>query len=265
MDRCHVVLLELKDVEVRYAGVILVLKGISMQIEKGSVVSLLGGNGAGKSTTLKAISGLLKTESGRVTSGTIEYDGRRIENGNPENIARQGIIQVLEGRRTLQHLSVEENLKVVAYVANASVSNLGRDLGMVYEYFPLLKHYRNQMSGYLSGGEQQMLVIGRALMAHPKLMMVDEASLGLAPLLVQGIFGILKRINEDEKATILVVEQNARAALSLAHYGYVMENGKIVIHDTAEKLRANTRIREFYLGLSASGERKTYRDKTSAR
>jgi branched-chain amino acid transport system ATP-binding protein len=251
-------LLELKNIEVKYAGVILVLKGVSLRVEKGSIVTLLGNNGAGKSTTLKAISGLLKAENGRVTNGSIEYEGNRIENGDPERIARQGITQVLEGRRTLQHLSVEDNLRVAGLITGSG-SGLARDLDMVYNYFPILKHYRNRTSGYLSGGEQQMLVVGRALMAHPKLMMVDEASLGLAPLLVKEILGILRRINQDEGVSILLVEQNANAALSLADYGYVMENGTIAHHDTAERLKENSIIKKFYLGLAANGGRRGYR------
>jgi branched-chain amino acid transport system ATP-binding protein len=252
-------LLQLNNVEVKYMGVILVLRGVSLQVEKGSVAALLGSNGAGKTTTLKAISGLLKTEEGKVTDGTIEFEGKRIENGDPERIVRLGIIQVLEGRMVLQHLTVEENLRVGAYIAGNG-ARLRRDLDMVYGYFPLLKELRGQTSGYLSGGEQQMLVVGRALMAHPKLMLVDEASLGLAPLLVDEIFRILKRVNEEEGVSILLVEQNARAALSLAHHGYVMENGRIVLDDTCEKLRQNADVREFYMGIAAAGERKSYRD-----
>lgn len=252
-------LLQLNNVEVKYMDVILVLRGVSLQVERGSVVALLGNNGAGKTTTLKAISGLLKTEEGKVTDGTIEFEGKRIENGDPEKIARLGIIQVLEGRMVLEHLTVEENLRVGAYIAGNG-ARLKRDLDMVYGYFPLLKELRGQTSGYLSGGEQQMLVVGRALMPHPKLILLDEASLGLAPLLVQEIFGILKRINEEEKVSMLLVEQNARAALSLAQHGYVMENGRIVLDGTGENLRGNADIREFYMGLGAVGETKSYRD-----
>jgi branched-chain amino acid transport system ATP-binding protein len=252
-------LLQLNNVEVKYMDVILVLRGVSLQVEKGSVVALLGNNGAGKTTTLKAISGLLKTEEGKVTDGTIEFEGKRIENGDPEKIARLGIIQVLEGRMVLEHLTVEENLRVGAYIAGNG-ARLRRDLDMVYGYFPLLKELRGQTSGYLSGGEQQMLVVGRALMPHPKLILLDEASLGLAPLLVEEIFGILKRINEEEKVSMLLVEQNARAALSLAQHGYVMENGRIVLDGTGENLRGNADIREFYMGLGAVGETKSYRD-----
>ena len=252
-------LLVLSDVQVKYADVILVLRGVSLEVDEGGIVALLGSNGAGKSTTLKAISGLLKIESGKVTAGTIEFDGHRIENGDPEKIARMGIIQVLEGRRVLDLLTVEENLRAGAYIMSGG-SRLARDLSMVYEYFPVLKDLRNQASGYLSGGEQQMLVVGRGLMSHPKLMLVDEASLGLAPLLVEEIFRILKRINEEEGVSILLVEQNARAALSLAQHGYVMETGRIVLDDTGEKLRANADIREFYMGLGAVGETKSYRE-----
>ena len=252
-------LLQLNNVEVKYMDVILVLRGVSLQVEKGSVVALLGNNGAGKTTTLKAISGLLNTEQGKVTDGTIEFEGKRIENGDPEKIARLGIIQVLEGRMVLEHLTVEENLRVGAYIAGNG-ARLRRDLDMVYGYFPLLKELRGQTSGYLSGGEQQMLVVGRALMPHPKLILLDEASLGLAPLLVEEIFRILKRINEEEKVSMLLVEQNARAALSLAQHGYVMENGRIVLDGTGENLRGNADIREFYMGLGAVGETKSYRD-----
>ncbi len=252
-------LLQLTNVEVNYLGVILVLRGVSLEVEKGSVVALLGNNGAGKSTTLKAVSGLLRAEEGRVTDGSIEFEGRRIENGDAQKIARMGIIQIMEGRLVLEHLTVDENLRAGAYIAGSG-GRLSRNLDMVYEYFPVLKQMQRQTSGYLSGGEQQMLVVGRALMASPKLMLVDEASLGLAPLLVDEIFRILRRINEEEGVSILLVEQNARAALSLAHHGYVMESGRIVLDDTAEKLRGNADIREFYMGLSARGETKSYRN-----
>jgi branched-chain amino acid transport system ATP-binding protein len=252
-------MLQLNNVEVRYMDVILVLRGVSLEVEKGSVVALLGSNGAGKTTTLKAISGLLKTEQGKVTDGTIEFEGRRIENGDPEKIAKLGIIQVLEGRMVLEHLTVEENLRVGAHIAGNG-ARLRRDLDMVYGYFPLLRDLRGQTSGYLSGGEQQMLVVGRGLMSHPKLMLLDEASLGLAPLLVNEIFKILRRINEEEKVSILLVEQNARAALSFAQYGYVMENGKIVLEDTADNLAENADIREFYMGIATAGKRRSYRD-----
>ena len=250
-------LLVLDKIEVKYADVILVLRGVSLEVEQGGIAALLGSNGAGKSTTLKAISGLLKIESGKVTDGTIEFDGKRIDNGDPEKIARMGIIQVLEGRRVLDLLTVEENLKAGAYIVSGR-SRLAKDLGMVYAYFPVLKELRNQASGYLSGGEQQMLVIGRALMAHPRLMLVDEASLGLAPLLVEEVFRILKRINEEEKVSILLVEQNARAALSIARYGYIMENGRIAQSGSVEKLRDNPDVKRLYLGLGETGEAGAY-------
>ena len=213
-------LLELNNIEVKYMNVILVLKGISLEIDEGGLVALLGSNGAGKTTTLKAISGLLATEEGKVTDGHIKYDGKRIENGDPEDIAKKGIIQVLEGRRILEHLTVEENLRAGAYVAGKK-GNTKKDLEMVYGYFPKLQSLRNQTSGYLSGGEQQMLVVGRALMAHPRIIMIDEASLGLAPLLQQEIYSIVRRINSEEKVSILLVEQNARAALSISEYAYI--------------------------------------------
>ncbi len=252
-------MLQLNNVEVKYMDVILVLRGVSLEVDKGAVVAMLGSNGAGKTTTLRAISGLLKTQEGRVTDGSIEFDGKRIENGNPEDIARLGIIQILEGRRTLIDLTVEENLRAGATVSR-NPGSIKKDLDMVYTYFPVLKEMRRQTAGYLSGGEQQMLVVGRGLMSHPKLMLVDEASLGLAPLLVEEIFRILKRINEEEGVSILLVEQNARAALSLATHGYVMESGRIVLDDTGEKLRNNADIREFYMGLGAVGETKSYRE-----
>jgi branched-chain amino acid transport system ATP-binding protein len=252
-------LLQLNNIEVKYMGVILVLRGVTLEIEEGGVIALLGSNGAGKSTTLKAISGLLRTEEGRVTDGSIEFEGKRIENGDPQKIARMGIIQIMEGRLVLEHLTVDENLRAGAYISGSG-GRLGRNLSMVYEYFPVLKGLQRQTAGYLSGGEQQMLVVGRALMASPKLMLVDEASLGLAPLLVEEIFRILKRINEEERVSILLVEQNARAALSLAQHGYVMENGRIVLDDTCEKLRENADVREFYMGLSARGDAKSYRN-----
>jgi branched-chain amino acid transport system ATP-binding protein len=218
-------LLQLNNIEVKYMDVILVLRGVTLELNEGGIVAVLGSNGAGKSTTLKAISGLLKTEQGKVTDGGIVFEGARIENGDPEVIARRGIIQVLEGRQILEHLTVEENLRAGAYIAGDG-AKLKRDLDMVYTHFPKLKDLRNQTSGYLSGGEQQMMVIGRALMPHPKLILLDEPSLGLAPLLVREIYEIIKTVSAEQKVSILVVEQNANAALSIADYGYVMENGR---------------------------------------
>lgn len=252
-------LLQLNNIEVKYHGIILVLRGVSLEVQEGTIVALLGSNGAGKTTALKAVSGLLKIEEGKVTDGSIEFEGKRIENSDPVAIARSGIIQVVEGRKVLQHLTVEENLRVGAYIAKNG-NRLTRDLDMVYNYFPKLKDMKGQTSGYLSGGEQQMLLVGRGLMSHPKLMLLDEASLGLAPLMVQEIYRIVERINKEERVSLLLVEQNAQAALSVADYGYVMENGRIVLDDTAAKLRDNEDIKEFYMGLSAVGETKSYRD-----
>ena len=252
-------LLQLSSVEVKYSDVVLVLRGVSLKVETGSIVALLGSNGAGKSTTLKAISGLLKTEYGKVTHGSIEFEGQRIENGDPEKIAKMGIIQVLEGRRVLPHLTVEENLRAGAYVVGNWAGVRG-DLDTVYDYFPPLRRHRDDASGSLSGGEQQMLVIGRALMAHPKLILLDEASLGLAPLLVAEIFRILKRISQEARVAVLVVEQNARVALSVASYGYVMQNGVVAMEGESEGLLQNPNVRQFYLGVGALGQRTSYRD-----
>jgi len=251
-------MLKLNNVEVRYSNIILVLRGITLEVPDGSIIAMLGSNGAGKTTTLKAISGLLHTEEGEVTDGSIEFNGERIDKTGPEDIARKGIIQVMEGGRLLEHLTVEENLIAGAAVI-PSRATIRKDLGMVYEYFPRLKDLLRNVSGYISGGERQMLGIGRALMAHPKLILLDEPSLGLAPLLVKTIFEIVRRINQNEKTSVLLVEQNARAALSLAEYGYVIENGRVVLDGPAATLRENEDIKEFYLGLSALGEKKSYR------
>jgi branched-chain amino acid transport system ATP-binding protein len=252
-------MLKLNSIEVIYLNVILVLKGVSLEVPDGKIVTLLGGNGAGKSTTLKAISGLLYTEEGEVTDGSIEFDGQRIDRMNPENIVKLGIVQVIEGRPMFEHLTVDEDLRVGAYI-RSSASEIKKDLDMVYQYFPKLKDLRHSVTGYLSGGEKQMVVMGRALMSHPKLMLLDEPSLGLSPILVREIMDIVKLINAEEKTSILVVEQNARAALELAHYGYVMENGRVVMDGPAEKLRDNEDIKEFYFGLSKVGQRRSYRE-----
>ncbi|MEW6350945.1 MAG: ABC transporter ATP-binding protein [Thermodesulfobacteriota bacterium] len=252
-------MLTVNNIEVVYHDVILVLRGVSLTISEGQVIALLGANGAGKTTTLKAISGLLKTEVGKVSHGDIHFNGTRIDRKNPEDIARMGIIQVLEGRRALEQLTVEENLTVATYVLDDR-SRTKDDLERVYTYFPKLKRLRHQKSGYISGGEQQMMLISRALMAHPKLMLLDEPSLGLAPLLVQEIFSIIRQINEEEKTAILLVEQNAIAALDIATYGYVMEDGRVVLDGTAEDLKRNEDVKEFYLGFGALSERKSYRD-----
>jgi branched-chain amino acid transport system ATP-binding protein len=252
-------LLQLNNIEVRYMGVILVLRGVSLEVPESGMVAILGSNGAGKSTTLKAISGLLKTEAGKVTEGSIECQGKRIDNGDPEVIAKRGIIQVMEGRRILAQLTAEENLKAGAYVLGRR-SNLKSDLEMVYGYFPKIATLRNQISGYLSGGEQQMLVMGRALMAHPKLIMIDEASLGLAPLLQKEIYSIIRTINTEEKVSLLLVEQNAKAALSITEYAYIMETGKIALEGPSAELVDNEEVKEFYLGVGDRGVLKSYRE-----
>ena len=252
-------MLKVNNIEVTYHGVILVLRGVSLEVGDGKIISLLGANGAGKSTTLKAISGLLKTEVGRVSRGSIHFDGQEIQRSDPEELAKIGIIQVMEGRRILEHLSVEDELLAAGYIVRNRL-NLSKELQRIYHYFPKLKDLRHHTSGYCSGGEQQMLVIGRALMSHPKLVMLDEPSLGLAPMLVEEIFRIVKAINEEEKLSILVVEQNAVAALDLAEYGYIMENGRIVLDGTSGQLKANEDVKEFYLGFGALSQRKSYRD-----
>lgn len=252
-------MLELKNIEVIYSDVILVLKGTSLEVPEGKVVALLGANGAGKTTTLKAISGVLRTELGEVTDGSIEFEDERLDRLDPEEVVRRGIVQVMEGRRLFEHLTVEENLLVGAY-ARKDTEKVRQDLAKVYGYFTKLKHMRSRTSGYLSGGERQMLVMGRALMARPKIMLLDEPSMGLSPLLVKGIFKIIKQINEQEGVAILLVEQNARIGLTLSTHGYVMENGRIVLDGPSEKLLENEDVKEFYLGLSEMGKRKSYRE-----
>ncbi len=252
-------MLDLTNVEVRYDEVILVLKGLSLSVSEGSITTLLGPNGAGKTTTLKAIAGLLEPDDGRVSDGTIEFQGRDIRGLGASQIVRGGIFQVMEGRRVFEHLSVEENLMAGAYTRRDR-SGVRPDLDRVFEYFPRLSDRAKQHAGYLSGGEQQMLAVGRALMARPRLMLLDEPSLGLAPLLVRTIFETLERINREEGTTILVVEQNARVALSVADFGYVMEGGRVVLEGTADSLRENADVKEFYLGLTEVDQRRSYRD-----
>ena len=252
-------MLKINNAEVIYNRVILVLKGLTMEVPEGKIVALLGANGAGKSTTLKAISGLLKSEEGEVTDGSIEFLGEKINNRHPEEIVRRGIFQVMEGRRVFEDLTVEENI-VVGGHTRKDKAGFKRDKDLVYDYFPRLRERRNQLSGYLSGGEQQMLAIGRALMARPKLMLLDEPSLGIAPLLVQEIFQLIKKINVEEKTTILLVEQNANVAFSIADHAYIMEGGRIVLNGTTEQMKANENVKEFYLGLSDGTEKKSYRE-----
>ena len=252
-------MLRLNNVEVVYDRTILVLKGISLVVPEQRIVTLLGSNGAGKTTTLKAISGLLKPERGEVIMGSVELNGARIDHHQPEDIVRLGITQVMEGRRVFEDLTAEENLLSGAHTRRGG-PEIKRDVELVYEYFPRLAQRKGVKAGYLSGGEQQMLAIGRALMARPKVMLLDEPSLGLAPLLVEEIFEIIQRLNRDEKLTVLLVEQNAAMALTIAEHGYVMENGRIVLDGTVAALRENPDIKEFYLGLTEVGARKSYRD-----
>jgi branched-chain amino acid transport system ATP-binding protein len=252
-------MLALNNIEVVYDGVILVLKGVSLNAEEGRITTLLGANGAGKTTTLKAISGLLHTERGEVTKGSVELGGERLDRLLPFDVVRRGVVQVFEGRRVFENLTVEENL--VAGAHSKRDKGAVRDgIDRVYASFPRLKERRSQVSGYLSGGEQQMLVIGRALMSDPKVILLDEPSLGLAPMIVEEIFGVIRRLKDEQKLTVLLVEQNAALALDIADHGYVMENGRIVLEGPAPSLRENSDVKEFYLGLNEAGARKSYRD-----
>ena len=250
-------MLRVQQIEVFYAHVIQVLKGVSLSISEGQIICLLGANGAGKSTTLKAISGLLAAEDGRITDGAIEFGGQRIENKMAHEIAALGIIQVFEGRRVLEHLTVEENLRAGHLGDKRRIKS---KIEMVYTLFPRLKALRKKQAGWLSGGEQQMLVIGRGLMAEPKLMLLDEPSLGLSPILVKDIFDTIVRINHESRTSMLLVEQNAARALEIAGFAYVMENGRIVMDGPAEKVQDNPDIKEFYLGLGELGKRKSYKN-----
>lgn len=256
-------LLNVNNIEVIYDRVILVLKGVSFHVPEGGIVALLGANGAGKTTTLKAISNLLRAERGDVTKGTIEYRDERIEKLSAHDLVTRGVVQVMEGRHCFEHLTVEENLLTGAYI-RGDKKNFADDLELVYRYFPRLKERRKAQAGYTSGGEQQMTAIARALMTRPKMMLLDEPSMGLAPQLVEEIFGIVSRLNEEEGVTILLAEQNTNMALRYARYGYILENGRVVLDGEASTLRENEDVKEFYLGLSSSG-RKSYRDVKSYR
>ncbi len=252
-------MLSINNIEVVYDRVILVLRGVSLEVKPGTIVTLLGANGAGKTTTLKSISGLLRTERGEVTKGSITFNGKRVDGLRPHEITRLGIAQVFEGRRVFEHLTTEENLIAGAHT-QSQLKKVRDGIERVYSYFPQLKERRRQLSGYLSGGEQQMLAIGRALMSEPSVILLDEPSLGLAPMLVEEIFGIVQQLVAREKQAVLLVEQNAAMALSVAEHGYVMETGRIVLEGSAATLRDNSDVREFYLGLNELGVRKSYRD-----
>jgi branched-chain amino acid transport system ATP-binding protein len=251
-------MLVLNNVEVIYDHVILVLKGVSLSVPKGAIVALLGANGAGKSTTLKAISNLLLAERGKVTKGSVEFIGKRVDGLSPSELVRRGCIQVMEGRHCFGHLTVEENLLTGAYTRSGGASVIKADLDMVYGYFPRLKERHLSLAGYISGGEQQMVAIGRALMSKPKMMLLDEPSMGLAPQLVEEIFEIVKRLNEEQGVSVLLAEQNTNMALKYASYGYILENGRVVMDGQSKALRENEDVKEFYLGVG--GDRRSFRD-----
>jgi len=251
--------LSVNNVEVIYDHVILVLKGVSLEVARGKIVALLGANGAGKTTTLKAISNLLRAERGDVTKGSIEFDGERVDRLTPAELVRRGVCQVMEGRHCFQHLTVEENLLTGAFSRKVGRAELKADLEKVYAYFPRLKQRRTSQSGYTSGGEQQMTAVGRALMAQPKMILLDEPSMGLAPQIVEEIFEIVKSLNQKEGVSFLLAEQNTMVALRYADYGYILENGRVVMDGIASDLATNEDVKEFYLGLSTSG-RKSFRD-----
>jgi len=257
-------ILEVNNIEVIYNHVILVLKGVSLAVPKGGITALLGGNGAGKTTTLKAISNLLKSERGEVTKGKISYHGEDVTKLNPAELVRRGVIQVMEGRHCFEHLTVEENLLTGAFTRKDGGHAITEALDLVYNYFPRLKERRKSLAGYTSGGEQQMVAIGRALMSKPETILLDEPSMGLAPQLVEEIFGIVKNLNEKEGVSFLLAEQNTNIALKYAHYGYILESGRVVMDGPAADLRENPDVKEFYLGVSEEG-RKSFRDVRSYR
>ncbi len=252
-------MLSVNNIEVIYDHVILVLKGVSLEVPEQGIVALLGANGAGKTTTLKAISNLLRAERGDITKGNIEFRGERIDALTPAELVSQGVIQVMEGRHCFEHLTVEENLLTGAYTRRDGGAAIQQDLDLVYNYFPRLKKRYKAQAGYTSGGEQQMVAIGRALMSRPKIMLLDEPSMGLAPQLVEEIFEIVERLNQKEGVTFLLAEQNTNIALRYAHHGYILENGRVVLDGSAAELRENTDVKEFYLGISG-GERSSFRD-----
>ena len=251
--------LSVSNIEVIYNNVILVLTGVSLEVPEGGVVALLGANGAGKTTTLKAISNLLRGERGEVTKGAISYRGERVERLTPNDLVKRGVIQVMEGRHCFGHLTVEENLLTGAFTRSDGRGAVRAELDRVYQYFPRLKERRQSLAGYISGGEQQMTAIGRALMARPNMILLDEPSMGLAPQIVEEIYEIVSRLNRETKVSFLLAEQNTNIALRYAGYGYILENGRVVMDGSAERLSANDDVKEFYLGLSAGG-RKSYRD-----
>jgi len=252
-------LLDVNGIEVIYNHVILVLKGVSLQVPQGGIVALLGANGAGKTTTLKAVSNLLKAERGEVTKGSVQFRGERVDTLNPADLVKRGVIQVMEGRHCFAHLTVEENLLTGAYTRKASRSEIKVDLEKVYDFFPRLKQRRGSLAGYTSGGEQQMTAIGRALMANPAMILLDEPSMGLAPQIVEEIFAIVKSLNTKERVSFLLAEQNTMVALRFADFGYILENGRVVMEGTAASLSENEDVKEFYLGIS-SGGRKSFRE-----
>ncbi|WP_170571050.1 ABC transporter ATP-binding protein [Ruegeria atlantica] len=257
-------LLEVNNIEVIYNHVILVLKGVSLTVPKGGITALLGGNGAGKTTTLKAVSNLLHSERGEVTKGSIKYRGVSVHESDPADLVEKGVIQVMEGRHCFEHLTVEENLLTGAYTRKDGKAAIQQDLELVYTYFPRLKERRRSQAGYTSGGEQQMVAMGRALMSRPETILLDEPSMGLAPQLVEEIFGIVKDLNEKEGVSFLLAEQNTNVALRFAHYGYILESGRVVMDGPAADLRENPDVKEFYLGMSDEG-RKSFRDVRSYR
>jgi len=250
--------LVVNNIEVVYSHVILVLKGVSLKVKKGGITALLGGNGAGKSTTLKSISNLLASERGEVTKGSVTFNNEYIHDLDPAQLVKKGVIQVMEGRHCFEHLTVEENLLTGAYTRNSS-KEVKDDLERVYNYFPRLRERRTSLAGYTSGGEQQMIAIGRALMAHPTMILLDEPSMGLAPQLVKQIFEIVAEINKKEGVTILLAEQNTNVALQYAEYAYILENGRVVMEGSAESMRDNEDVKEFYLGISGEG-RQSFKD-----